>query len=1391
MFLIQEKLIAAEDKIEMLSADKNKAVEINEDKTKQLKRLSVELNCSRKFVSSLQDQVENLQTEVAELNNIDRKNTEVQTNEVSVVQPCDIKTFEKMKDSICKTTQMASEELERFRSVNEDLTSVDKKFLSNRKMHIEGLVQSQQRDINNLPQNQEFSDGLFDAVSKKLSHLHFNLMKLRLVLTTSHLHIVDTKMTLIDKNNEISTKQNTISNLNSQVDQLKIQESEMNLKIKSLDDALEELATVRLSLKEKNLLHAEQCETIDNLKSENSQVVKLKEEFKELVDQARSQLDKELETNASLCTQVDQLKIEVSNLAGNLNCAQQRCDEADQEKQEFLVMNEELSESLNSKVVEIASLKDTVEIYERDIRSIENSLDVEKSQNVELANNLEKATAEAVELRKQNQMLNCDLSEFKVEREKTLQSASETKANLEKKTSDLNDELKAKQEQLIETSSKIVSVTDAFQALKAENVENVEKLASSQKQLSEKITLLEQTQAEKCALESLISEKDVKIEEVGKISSDEMKNLKEAHNKQIETLNLDLEQKNKENLQLKVQINETLNYNNQLIDDLEQSLADLEREKRQIIEAREEENENFERIFEELSGSLKRKDEEIEELHCDYEQRISEGEKLLKESFNREMKCRDDEVSHVERKCEKLTVELQELQRTYSDNIKDRESRQIELELEIKKMNSDKEKIVLNHESEVTRMQEKFASKVSESDIHLNKIVSEYSVLLTALDDDMKNIENTYEDEIQAKNKKENELLEALVNLKTFCCEMFRLDTTNDSNITELKCIEKLQSCMKVANERQNKLQVEVKQLKQDVNNKQNQIKSFKKKAVSWHESLANVKKELVESQSRLADLPLLKEQLSSMNSAVNKMKAINQEKDKQLIKHNAKIHSLLEEIKASEQKCCEVLKVFNKNASKVSSLSLREIINEIKKTAESFKPKLNGILIQTEMFEDILTKDERLNSQLLRTSEKLDILERRFASVSLVVAEKNILIENLHLSVEKKKDDLEEKEKEFELTVQALNGTLQSKQEEISSLLENFNQKSIQFDDLTQNHEAKLKEVESLKLQNEMLANQKDEIEDSLEGKISTLEQLLAEKEFNYDELHTAYSHSSTKMDKLHENYSNLQMTHHELTQNFQDKKKEAEASQGLLKIKQAALDELNGMVFTKNREIEQLYEENGNDKNKIADLKEEVSRSGEALSCLELRIKNKMLEIEDMHKSLNKNQEEFKAEMLQKEKEINSLTASLSESQFEQERVKNKLQTAMEDFKKSQKELELSRNEADSVQAELFSMKDELNDKKSELLAANSNLVAKEAVCSGLEHCYKEKEKEMRDLEGKYNFKMDENKELREEIQRIEQTVQSLNLNNSRLQNSLFEEQNALSRLQTLINNRFVCFS
>ena len=126
--------------------------------------MSVELNCSRKFVSSLQDQVENLQTEVAELNNIDRKNTEVQTNEVSVFQSSDMKTFEEIKDSISKTTQMASEELERFRSVNEDLTSVDKKFLSNRKTHIEGLVQHQQRDINNLPQNKEFSDSLFNSI---------------------------------------------------------------------------------------------------------------------------------------------------------------------------------------------------------------------------------------------------------------------------------------------------------------------------------------------------------------------------------------------------------------------------------------------------------------------------------------------------------------------------------------------------------------------------------------------------------------------------------------------------------------------------------------------------------------------------------------------------------------------------------------------------------------------------------------------------------------------------------------------------------------------------------------------------------------------------------------------------------------------------------------------------------------------------------------------------------------------------------------------------------------------------------------------------------------------------------------------------------------------------
>ena len=1385
--MIEEKLIAAEEKIEKLSTDKNKAVENNEDKTKQLKRLSMELNCSRKFVSSLQDQVENLQSEVSELNNIDRKHVEMQTNEAVVVQSSDMKTFEQIKDNISKSTEMASEELERFRSVNEDISSLDKQFLSNRKTHIEGLVQSQQRDMNNIPQNNKFGDNLFDAVNKKLSDLHFNLMKLRLVLTTSHLHIVDTKMSLIDKDDEISDKQKTISDLNCQVDQLKTQESALNLKISSLDDAVEELAAVRLSLKEKNLLHSEQSEANNDLKVKNEQLKKLKEEFQELVEQARTQLDKELETNASLYKQVDELKVQVSNLAGNLKSAQQRCEEADEEKLEFLASNEELSANLNSKVVEIASLKDTVEIYERDFRDFENNLNVERSQKVELENNLKNITAEAVELRKRNQMLACDLREFKVEREKTLQSANETKVKLEKETSDLHDELKAKQEQLVETSSKINSVTEAFQALEAENIEIVEKFESSQKQLSEKITLLEQAQTEKCALESLVSEKDVKIEQVGKISSGEIESLKEAHKNQIDVLNSDLDQQNNEILQLRMQIDETMKYNNQLIDDLEQSLTDLEREKRQIVEMREEENLKYEKVFEELSSTLKRKDDEIEQLHCDYEQRIKESEEFLKENFKREMRSRDDEVAHVERKCEKLTVELVELQRTYSDNIRDRESRQIELELEVKKITLDKEKIVMKHEAEVTRMQELFANQMSESDIHLNKIVSEYSVLLSALDNDMKNIENTYEAEIEAKNKKENELHGSLVKLSVNCCEMFELNSS-DSNISELKHVENVEKCMNIAHESQKKLQIEVEELKENVVNKQNEIKMFKQKAVAWHESLGNVKKELLESQYRLSDLPLLKEQLSSMNSAVNKMNAVNQEKDKQLIKHNAKIHGLLEEIKASEQKCREILKMFDKNASNASSLSLIEIIKEVEKAAESFKPKMNGILIQTQMFEDILTQDERLNSQLQRTSEKLDSLERRFSSVSLVVAEKNILIENLHLSIEQKKDDLEEKEKEFELTVQALNGTLQSKQEEISSLLENFNQKSIQFDDLTQNHGAKLKELESLKLQNEMLTNRKDEIEDNLAAKISTLEQLLSEKEFNYDELHTAYSHSSTKLDKLHENYSNLQMTHHELNLNFQEKKKETEASQGLLKIKQAALDELNGIIFTKNKEIDQLYEENGNDKNTICDLKEEINRNGEALSCLELRMRNKTLEIEELHKTLDENRKGFQAELSRKDKEINSLTASLNESQFEHEKIKNKLETALEELERSERELKLSRNEADSVQAELFSMKDEINDKQSELLIANSNLVAKEAVCNGLEHCYKEKEKEMKALEEKYKLKSDENKELIEEVQRIEQAVQNLNLNNSRLQNSLFEEQNALSRLQTLITNRFV---
>jgi chromosome segregation ATPase len=1026
---------------------------------------------------------------------------------------------------------------------------------------------------------------------------------------------------------------------------------------------------------------------------DNSENLKLSQQVSEL----SGKLDSMENENRSLKNELERLKDQVRSLTGDKDTLQRQLKE---EKEQHKHAQDELEKANKEKKI----LDDKVKNLTSDLEGLNQKIAQLKNDRETLRGNLEKLERELNGLKTDNGALKSNLESLTRENKDLQARLKDLEGQVDQKTDEIRD-LKRK---LAERDSKLEDKDN----IEKELAEVKAKLAKANDSIRDKDKLINDTQyqveglqKDNGKLEKQVKDLQAQLKDLqrdfdtykegttpqkGAVSQAQVDRLKqelEDKNRQIETLQNDLQAKSDQNNKLKNELGTLRHDLEDKADALaramkkaEQNEARLQRELEELkakLDETSKERDELKKQLSETKSQLQGKTEEADGLRRERNSLKVEVEDLQKrlDAANSKLKALTDAVREKEDLIEDLKKKNKDLERELARTIEEATSYANGAKAKIEGL----AKEVARLESELQALKSQNQSLMRELESYKNDVpltprelipASQYNRVKQELEDKKVQVENM-QNELKEKNDQINKLKQELQNLRS---EVGSLRTDLDKKTDEL---DRAQKKSEATEARLNKVLEDLKAtgdaLLKDNSDLKAQNRDLKSQLQTKIDESEALKKEIRALKESIEDLQ------RRLDSSINKSKTLTdtvKERDDTIDELNKKIVTLQKELLKLDELGAEISNL-KKNRDRL--LQEAEAANS---EIESLKKKLKDK--QQEITQLILDLEQA------KTPKPMD-------NSALLEAEK--MIKDLQSAQRQAQDDLANLKSllsQKEKAVASLNDQLHHSQEETTAANKKLKEKILECQSLQGRlDDDKTKYDRSLKEKNEeidrlsQLAKQlRDQLDKSPEIDKSEFDRMKAELRQVKQKLEEAEEELAKCKRQLKQRDQQLSDLQDRLQQTSES------AKLGVNFKETDMIDDLNRKITKLNKKVDDLTAENEGLLKKIADFEKQENRE---IAALKERVNSLMEEVRNK---------------TAKEDELRSQNANLKREMEELNRTIEKLVTkekrlveALSEIQDLESKLSIAKRQAAEVEilteknAALMKRLSELNTEKDKL--------------------------------------------------------------------------------------------
>ncbi|XP_063226060.1 CAP-Gly domain-containing linker protein 2 isoform X4 [Bacillus rossius redtenbacheri] len=1101
---------------------------------------------------------------------------------------------------------------------------------------------------------------------------------------------------------------------------------------RTFQDALKEKEEyVAKLLKERELERAEVTRAASQAEEAEQKLAKFQKEFEEYKKACDGRIQ-------DLQRMVEKLEMERRELSSQLEDEKRRIEDIQFRFEEESIIKTDLEVANAALVKQIQELEENLAEERRKSERLEQ----DSNKLFETEEALARTREDFETLRKE---LDSALSEMKV-RSSTIdldhQKSGEELTRLRQSFGELQAELKAKAEEA-DNSSKAHEIEISILRTEAQESEN------QLKQQLEKLTLqhLEEVQALKTNLDDLRRTQEIStqgVESTVKERDNEINSLKEQLGDSMKLLQLkseELVQITESHKQSEVQLHKEISELKTSLEaksaEIEKSLLEVQKKDGEISDLKLQLDEH-KRLLEVKSEDLNKHISEVSNLESSSKERIEEVQKVLKEKTDDLARIREEHSSE-NKKYEETISEIQK-------QLEDEKARVISGQLEVE-----------NLKAEVTKISESlnqtFGKQLEEKDSQLQELKAK----LSNVEGVLATVKHECANQKEALQKKEAEVLAEKEKTSTLS------EKLNSSALANEKLIMEMENLRFEIGELQRKLQVsdeKVGRISQQKQKLEDDMSALMNSSTDSSTQLSKLSAELKEHVGHLdavrERVPLAKQTAARLRHVLTQTRQQWEKSTQDVQLQMQQVASFVQKIhdesnsKEAERKLSE--ERFRREVQELKSgyeVTLSELQRELQGKIEEKvnlvseweqKHHLNETVIQdlkaqlNQASEQSLQKENELSTEIVSLRKKLEAVENDVKAKSeLLVASEQDLRSKLEQLTDENKNILEQKNQEAELKIQSLQKEIsvakcsaENKDKELAIKCEEI--ASMQQE--ISNKEKYIKEAdEKIKLANEEIMEFK-KLKADLENVVKEQDQKLSELNTNVDELQNAntslqrnmeavqaeLTEVNKQMKKLEEDkaHSEKQLSEQimkvtELTKIIATVKDEKSSNETAVKEKDskllAIMEELETIRREKSESEKLVQEERSKMEDALAELaklRKEKSETEKLVSERDGKIAAILQEVERLKHEIGRHQEEVKTQLertKQEEEFAKEVRTKLESEKVRIDELEGKLhvtESERDELSKRCELLSLTSQNNTELTAELATLQKQLHDSK-----------------------------------------------------------------------------------------------